>query len=171
AGSVDTVHPAFGVAAGVDAGRAEPGSHGERGHRVTRLVPCRGDGGPPGLAVVGKAPAVVAPPDPQVVHDGLVVVADEAAQFGPDRGQRPLLGGRAGPPRTDGRAPRPAVGAAHLPAVTVMIGILAEATPSAAHRELPVGGSPGATRRRFTGSYPVGGSPEAAGLDASAPIS
>src|SRR5215475_2384115 len=37
ADSLDAVYPAFGVAAGVDARRAEPGSHGERGHRVTRL--------------------------------------------------------------------------------------------------------------------------------------
>src|SRR5262249_41268362 len=131
--------------------RAEPGSHGERGHRVTRLVPCRGDGGPPGLAVVGKAPAVVAPPDPQVVHDGLVVVADEAAQFGPDRGQRPPRARRPGAPRTAAGAPGLAVGAAHLPAVTVMIGILAEATPSAVTGSYPVGGHRELPRRRFTG--------------------
>jgi len=44
-----------------------------------------------------------------------------------------------------------------------MIGILAEATPSAAHQSYPVGGSPGAT--------PSAVHREAVGLDASAPIS
>jgi len=52
-----------------------------------------------------------------------------------------------------------------------MIGILAEAIPSAVTGSYPVGASPGATPSAVTGSYPSAVHREAVGLDASAPIS
>src|SRR5580692_9607444 len=91
AGWLDAMHPALGVTASVDAGRAEPGPQDERGHGVTSLVPRGDDACPPGVAERGEVAAVVATPEPQVVHDGFVVVTDQPAQLGPDRGQRPLL--------------------------------------------------------------------------------
>src|SRR6476620_11464044 len=45
----------------------------------------------PGRGVTGRGREVVTLPDPGLVHDGLVVVADEPGQFGLDRGQGPGL--------------------------------------------------------------------------------
>ena len=88
------MHPALGARTVPDAGRAEPGSDGQRGYRVAGFVPgrphCRG----PGRGVTGRGPQVVTLPDPGLVHDGLVVVTDEPGQFGLDPGQGPGLRGR-----------------------------------------------------------------------------
>src|ERR1017187_2730338 len=59
-------------------------------------TPARGPGGLDaplrGRPEAGKAAAVVALPDPGVVHDGLVVVADDPAQLSPDCGEDALVG-------------------------------------------------------------------------------
>src|SRR5439155_363472 len=81
----------LGAAAVVNAGRAEAGPQFQRGHRVARLVPGGPDGRLPRGREAGEAAAVVALPDPLVVHDGLVVVAGDPAQLGPDPGQLALL--------------------------------------------------------------------------------
>jgi hypothetical protein len=87
AGPPDAMDPALVVPAVVDAGRAEARPYRQRGYRVTGLVPGRLHGCLPGRHEAGKAAAVVALPDPRVVHDGLVVVADDPAQLSLDPGQ------------------------------------------------------------------------------------
>ena len=75
------------VPAVVDAGRTEARPYRQRRYRVTGFVPGGLHGRRPGRPEAGKAAAVVALPDPCVVHDGLVVVADDPAQLGLDPGQ------------------------------------------------------------------------------------
>src|SRR5262249_39726832 len=96
------MQPPLRGAAVVDAGRAEACTHFQGGHRVASLVPGRGDSRLPGGHQAGKASAVVTLPDPLVVHDRLVVVADHPAELRPDPGQLALLGrphARAAPVR------------------------------------------------------------------------
>src|SRR5580692_9262460 len=87
AGPPDAVHPALGAAAVMDAGRAETRPHGQRRDRVAGFMPGRPRGRRPGRRQAGKAAAVVPLPDPLVVDDRLVVVADDPAQLGLDPGQ------------------------------------------------------------------------------------
>src|SRR5712691_307063 len=88
----DAMDAAFVVAAVMDAGRAETRPDCQCRDRVAGLMPGRPDGCLPGRPEAGIAAAVVALPDPSVVHDGLVVVADDPAQLGLDRGQDTRLG-------------------------------------------------------------------------------
>ena len=114
--ALDRVHPAGGRPAGPDAGRAEPRSHRERGDRVPGLVPGGLHGGGPGGGVAGGETALVPLPDPGLVHDRLVVVADQPGKLGLDHGQRPLPGWRqcraahSEPAVHDVQADQPAVG-------------------------------------------------------------
>ena len=78
--------PALTSGAVADAGRAEPRPDGQRGHRVAGFVPGRPHSGGPGRCVAGRRAEVVPLPDPRLVHDGLVVIADEPGQFGLDLG-------------------------------------------------------------------------------------
>ena len=94
--ALDTVHPALGARTMPDARGAEPRPDGQRGHRVAGFVPGRPHRRGPGGRVAGGGAEVVALPDPGLVHDGLVVVADEPGQFGLDLGQGPGLRGRHG---------------------------------------------------------------------------
>jgi phosphoglycolate phosphatase len=94
AAALDAMHPALGAGTVPDAGRAERGSDGQRGYRVAGFVPGCPHGRGPGRGVAGRGPEIVALPDPGLVHDGLVVVADEPGQFGLDPGQGPGLRGR-----------------------------------------------------------------------------
>src|SRR5215469_6234590 len=87
----DPVHPSFAVRAMVNAGRAELGSDRERGDGVAGFVPRGPDDGDPGRAVGGIATAVVALPDPVLVHHRLVVVPDQPGKLGVDLGHRPEL--------------------------------------------------------------------------------
>jgi len=87
---LDAVDPALAAVAVVDARRAERHPDAQRGHRVARLVPGGPDRRLPGGRQAGEA-AVVALPGPLVVHDRLVVVADEPGQLGLDPGQDALL--------------------------------------------------------------------------------
>src|ERR1700730_8335594 len=86
-GRPDAMDPALVVPAVVDAGRTEARPYRQRRYRVTGFVPGGLHGRRPGRPEAGKAAAVVALPDPCVVHDGLVVVADDPAQLGLDPGQ------------------------------------------------------------------------------------
>jgi len=70
-----------------DARRAEPRPHGQRGDRVPGLMPGGLHGGGPGRGVAGGSADVVALPDPPLVHDRLVVIADQAGELGADLGQ------------------------------------------------------------------------------------
>ncbi len=112
-GQPDAVDAALAAAPVPDAGRAEPGSDGQRGHRVPGLVP----GGPyrrgPGRRVAGCRAQVVTLPDPLLVDDGFVVVADEPGEFGLDLGQGPgLRGCHGGVPRGDSTQNSPPSGSA-----------------------------------------------------------
>jgi len=112
-GQPDAVDPALAAASVADAGRAEPGPDGQRSHRVAGLVP----GGPyrrsPGGRVAGRDAEVVTLPDPLLVDDGLVVVADEPGEFGLDLGQGSGLRGRhGGVPRGDSTQNSPPSGSA-----------------------------------------------------------
>jgi len=89
--SRDAVDPALAGAAMVDAGRAEARPDGQRGHRMTGLMPGCLDRCLPGGRKAGEAAAVVALPDPSAVHDGFVVVADDPAQLSLDPGQGALV--------------------------------------------------------------------------------
>src|SRR6266567_3955195 len=85
------MHPSLGVPSVPDAGRTEPRASGERGDGVARLVPGRAHGRRPGGPVRRVAAAVVPLPDPHLVHQRLVVVADEPGEVGVDLGQRAAL--------------------------------------------------------------------------------
>jgi hypothetical protein len=56
---------------------------------VAGLVPRGAHGGGPGGSVAGGETLLVPLPDPAVVHDRLVVVADQPAELGLDRGHGP----------------------------------------------------------------------------------
>jgi len=77
-----------------DAGRAEPLPGRQRGDHVSGLMPGRPHCRRPGGREARRAAEVVTLPDPYLVHDRLVVVAGESAQFGPDPGQAPRLARR-----------------------------------------------------------------------------
>jgi hypothetical protein len=81
------VHPPLAGVAVPDADRAEPRAHGQRRDGMPGFVPGRPHGRKPGRPVGGRIAAFVALPDPHLVHDGLVVVADEPVKFGLYRGQ------------------------------------------------------------------------------------
>jgi hypothetical protein len=86
------VHPPCAVKPVPDAGRAEPRAHVQRGDDVPGLVPRRPHRRRPGGRVTRRGAEVVPLPDPDFVHDRLVVVAREPGQVGAHRGQDP--GGR-----------------------------------------------------------------------------
>jgi hypothetical protein len=88
------VHPPLAIKPVPDAGRTEPRPDLQRGNGVPGLVPGRPHRRRPGGRVARRGAPVVTLPDPHLVHDRLVVVPDEPAQLGPDRGQVPGLGGR-----------------------------------------------------------------------------
>ncbi len=114
--ALDAVYPALGTGTVPDAGRAEPGSDGQRGHRVAGFVPGRPHRRRPGRGVAGRGPEdpeVVTLPDPDLVHDGLVVVADEPGQFGLDPGQGPGLRGRHRGDRTQNSLPSGSASTVH----------------------------------------------------------
>jgi phosphoglycolate phosphatase len=77
---------ALATGAVADAGRTEPCPDGQRSHRVTGFVPGRPHRRGPGGRVAGRGAEVVPLPDPRLVHDGLVVIADEPGEFGLDQG-------------------------------------------------------------------------------------
>src|SRR5271166_3020300 len=100
--TLDAMDPALADGAVADAGRTEPRSDGQRGHRVPGFVPGRPHRRGPGRRVAGRGAEVVTLPDPRLVHDGLVVVADKPGQFGLDLDEGPgLCGGHHGLPRGD----------------------------------------------------------------------
>ena len=82
AAALDAMHAALATGAVADAGRTEPGPYGQRGYRVTGFVPGRPYRRGPGGRIADRGAEVVPLPDPRLVHDGLVVVADEPGQFG-----------------------------------------------------------------------------------------
>src|SRR5260370_715636 len=76
-----------------DAGGAEPGPDGQRRDRMPGLVPGRPHGRLPSGREACRGAQVVTLPDPRLMDDRLVVVADEPGQFGLDLGQGPRLRG------------------------------------------------------------------------------
>ena len=74
AASLDAMYPALVVAASPDARGTEPRPDRQRGHGMAGLVPGRPHGGLPRRGEPLGQAAVVALPDPRVVHDGFVVV-------------------------------------------------------------------------------------------------
>ena len=76
--ALDAMDPALIAAAVVDAGGAEPGPYRQRRHRMAGFVPGRLHGRLPGAREPRKAAAVITLPDPDPVHNGLVVIADKA---------------------------------------------------------------------------------------------
>src|SRR5260370_17311847 len=86
--------PTLGARTMVDAGRADPGPDGQRRNGVACFVPGSANGCSPGRAEAGVAAAVVALPDPAIMHNRLVVVSDEFAEVGLDRGDGAQLRGR-----------------------------------------------------------------------------
>src|SRR5262249_49329642 len=107
---LDPMDPALAAGTVTDAGRAEPRAAGPRRRAVVR-------GGPPrrgrGRGVADRDPEAVALPDPRLVHDGLVVVADEPVQFGLDLGHGPGLRGRHRGDRTQNSLPSGSASTVH----------------------------------------------------------
>ena len=93
-GAAHPVHPSLAVAPVPDAGRAEPRPDRQRGHRVPRLVPRRLHRRRPRGRVASRGATVISLPDPDLVHDRLVVVPDQPAQLGLDLCHDPRGGGR-----------------------------------------------------------------------------
>jgi hypothetical protein len=100
----DAMHPALAAPAVMNAGRAERGADRERGHRVPGLMPGRAHARRPGRGERRVAAALVALPDPAVVHDRLIVIPDQPAQLRLDRGQgAPFCGFHVRLPTRSGR--------------------------------------------------------------------
>src|SRR5262245_31921890 len=73
-GTPDPMHPAFGLRAVRNACRAELGACRERRDSVSSFVPRGPDRGPPRRAVRRVTAALVALPDPSLMHERLIVV-------------------------------------------------------------------------------------------------
>jgi phosphoglycolate phosphatase len=86
-GAADLVHPSLAAGPLPDAGRREPGAGRQRRDHVPGLVPRGDDRRCPGRPVRRLVTAGIPLPDPLIVHDRLVIVTDEAVEFGPDISQ------------------------------------------------------------------------------------